>query len=58
MFILIVLVIMVGIIGAAVVVGLREEKLKAERAGPQGRRNRERVNMAKAAGAFPNRKEN
>jgi len=58
MFIVIVLLASAGIVGASIWVGLREEGNKRQANTPEARRRREQVNLAKAAGAFPNRKEN
>ena len=53
-----VMVVIAGIIGASVVVGLMETGKKAKDRGGRGMTNRERFNMAKAAGVLPKRKEN
>ena len=57
MFLFIVLLCSAGIVGASIYAGLAEERKKAQRQTPEARRRAEQVNLAKAAGAFPNRKE-
>lgn len=49
---------MILIAGAAVLVGLREEKNKAQSHSPEAKKNRERMNQLRVSGALPNRKEN
>jgi len=58
MFLLVVLLLSAVIVAASVFAGLQEHKRTNQRSSPQGDRNRRRLNMAKAAGALPNRKEN
>ena len=58
MLIMFVLVVIAGVIGASVVVGLMETGKKQQDRSGRGMTNRERFNMAKAAGVLPKRKEN
>ena len=58
MFFFFIFIVMAGIVGAAVWVGLHETKKKDQRNSPRARSREDKVNMAKIAGVFPNRKEN
>jgi hypothetical protein len=58
MMIAIVLLVSLGIVGASVYAGMLENKRNQNRNSPQAQRNMRRMNLAKAAGAIPNRKEN
>ena len=49
---------MIGIAGAAVLVGLREEKNKAQRSSPRAKSNRDKMNALRLSGGLPDRKEN
>src|SRR5262249_15951661 len=58
MFLLLVLLLSAGIVAASIFAGLQEEKRASRNNSAQGRRNRQRLNMAKVAGTLPDRKEN
>jgi len=49
---------MIAIAGAAVLVGLREEKNKAQSSSPRARSNRDKMNALRLSGGLPDRKEN
>lgn len=58
MMIAIVLLVSLGIFGASVYAGMLENKRGQSVNSPQTQRNIRRMNMAKAAGVLPDRKEN
>ena len=58
MMIAIVLLVSLGIFGASVYAGMLEKKRGQNVNSPQTQRNIRRMNMAKAAGVLPDRKEN
>jgi hypothetical protein len=58
LMIFIVVLISLGILGASVFAGTLENRKAANRNSPNAQRNMKRMNLAKAAGVIPNRKEN
>lgn len=58
MMIAIVLLVSLGIVGASVFAGMQENKRRQSVDSPQTRRNIQKMNLAKAAGVLPDRKEN